>query len=390
MTTLVEAGETAGVAWLAERHGTVVTGAAGALGRAGRPRLGSDGVFRIASMTKPITAVAALILVEECRLRLDEPVDEFLPELADRRVLVDPTGPIDGETVAAARPITTRDVLTNRLGMGMDFTAPWPQPLLEAMGRLGLPPGAPEPSAAPPADEWMKRIGTLPLLHQPGARWLYNVGSDVLGVLVERAAGQPFDRFVTERVLQPLGMLDTGFSIDALTPGAADRFTTCYHAADPETGERRVYDPPEGQWATAPAFPSGAGGLLSTVDDVAAFGRMLLAGGRGPDGRPILGRTSVAAMTTDQLGVASGAAPAIDPLGVMGWGFGVGVQLRRSGPGPGAGSFGWDGGLGSSWVDDPTEGLVGVVLSTDMFAGSDALPRPLQDFWTTVYAHLDD
>ena len=117
-----------------------------------------------------------MLLVEECRLRLDEPVDELLPELADRRVLVEPRGPIDGETVPAHRPITVRDVVTFLLGLGMDFSAPWPQPLLEAMGALGLGDGPPQPQGPPEPDEWMRRLGTLPLLYQPGERWLYNVG----------------------------------------------------------------------------------------------------------------------------------------------------------------------------------------------------------------------
>jgi CubicO group peptidase (beta-lactamase class C family) len=387
MANHVACDETAGIAWLAMRGDDIVVGSAGALDREGGPALGRDGVFRIASMTKPITAVAALILVEECRLRLDEPVHDLLPELIEPRVLLDPRGPMDGDTVPAERPITTRDILTNRMGWGMDFTAPWPQPLLDAMGGLGLAPAAPEPQLSPAPDEWMARMATLPLIDQPGERWLYNTASDVLGVLVERAAGMPFPQFVTERVLRPLGMADTGFSVDALSAGAAARMTTSY-AVDPEAGERSAYDTADGQWATPPAFASGAGGLLSTVGDFARFGRMLLADGVAPDGTRLLGHASIAAMTTDQLGVAAGSSPAIDPLGATGWGFGVGVHLRRTGPARSIGTYGWDGGLGSSWANDPAEGLIGVVMSTDMFSGPDSLPRPLEDFWTTVYANL--
>jgi CubicO group peptidase (beta-lactamase class C family) len=171
-------------------------------------------------MTKPIVAAGALVLVEECRLRLEDPVDELLPELADRRVLVDQRGPIDGETVPADRPITVEDVLTFRLGLGMDFTAPWPQPLLEAMSELGLAAGPPEPQLPPEPDEWMRRLSTLPLLHQPGERWLYNTGSDVLGVLIGRASGQPLDVYLRERVFDPLGMSDTGFATPTSTASA--------------------------------------------------------------------------------------------------------------------------------------------------------------------------
>jgi CubicO group peptidase (beta-lactamase class C family) len=378
----VEAGETGGIAWLAARDGDVVAGSAGVLTRGEPAPVERDSIFRIASITKPLTAVAALVLVEECRLRLEDPVDDLLPELADRRVLVDPRGPIDGDTVPAERPITVRDLLTMECGLGMDFTAPWPQPLLDAMGELGLAPGAPEPQVPPEPDEWLRRVGTLPLLCQPGERWLYNTASDILGVLVGRAAGVPFERFLRQRVLDPLGMRDTGFATTAI-----DRLGTSY-AVDPETGTRSVYDAPDGAWSTPPAFPSGAAGLVSTVDDLAALGQVLLAGGILPDGSRLLSRASVEAMTTDQLGVATGR-PGTVADGSQGWGFGVGVQVRRTGVTRGVGSYGWDGGLGSSWANDPTERLVGVVLSTDMFSGPAALPHPLADFWTTVHASLD-
>ena len=372
-----------GVAWLAARHGEVQGGEAGTLTRGEAEPVRRDSVFRISSMTKPIVAVAALVLLEECRLRLDDPVDDLLPELADRRVLVDGRGPLDGPTVPAERPITVRDVLTFRLGWGMDFTAPWPQPLLEAMGELGLGAGPPEPQGPPEPDEWIRALGTLPLLYQPGERWLYDTGADVLGVLVARAAGQPLEAVLRERVFEPLGMTDTGFA----TPDVA-RLGTCY-TRDPGTGELVVYDPPGGQWAKAPAFPSAGGGLVSTVDDLHAFGRMLLAGGLLPDGSRLLSRASVTAMTTDQLGPGhEGSGPSTD--GSQSWGLGVGVQVRRTGLSRSVGTYGWDGGLGSSWANDPAEDLVVVILTTDMFRGPEAPPAVIQDVWTGVYAALDD
>src|SRR5438874_5779962 len=286
----VERDTIGGVAWLVARDGHVEAGVAGSLTR-GRPEpVRRDSVFRIASMTKPIVAVAALVLVEECRLRLEDPVDDLLPELADRKVLVDGGGPLDGDTIPAHRPITVHDVLTFRLGLGMDFAAPWPQPLLEAMGELALGAGPPEPQVPPAPDEWIRRLSKLPLLYQPGEHWLYNTGADVLGVLIARAAGEPLEEFLSERVFDPLGMVDTGFST-----GDVDRLGSCY-ATDPQTGERRVFDPPDGQWTTPPAFPSGGAGLVSTLDDLHAFGRMLLAGGRLPDGSRLLSPASVDAM----------------------------------------------------------------------------------------------
>jgi CubicO group peptidase (beta-lactamase class C family) len=298
-------------------------------------------------------------------------------------VLVDPRGPLDGDSVPADRPITVYDLLTFRLGLGMDFEAPWPQPLLDAMGELGLGAGPPQPQELPEPDEWMRRLSTLPLLHQPGEHWLYNTGADVLGVLVARAAGEPLADFLRARVLDPIGMVDTGFSTADL-----DRLGTCY-AIDPETGERSVFDSPDGQWSTPPAFPQGGAGLVSTLDDFHAFGRMLLSGGRLPDGTRLLSRASVDAMTTDQIGAAAGVGGP-SPDGSQGWGFGVGVQVRRTGLGPTVGGYGWAGGLGSSWGNDPSKDLVGVVLTTDAFASAFPPPAVIQDFWTCVYAAIED
>ena len=251
------------------------------------------------------------------------------------------------------------------------------------MGRLEMGSGAPEPQVPPEPDEWLSRRGTLPLLYQPGERWLYHTGSDVLGVLIARAAGRPFDAVIEERIFEPLGMVDTGFSTSQL-----DRLGTGY-TIDPETGEHLVHDAPDGQWFTPPAFPSGGGGLVSTVDDMYAFARMLLSGGRLPDGSRLLSRPSVEAMTTDQIGVDRGA-PGPIPAGTQGWGFGVGVQVRRTGPARSVGTYGWDGGLGSSWANDPAERLIGVVLTTDMFTTAFLAPAVIQDFWTCLYAALDD
>ena len=251
------------------------------------------------------------------------------------------------------------------------------------MGELELGAGPPEPQVPPEPDEWMRRLSTLPLLYQPGERWLYNTGADVLGVLIARAAGQPLEEFLSTRVFEPLGMVDTGFST-----AHVDRLGSCY-ATDPETGKRRMYDPPTGQWATPPAFPSGGGGLVSTLDDIHVFGRMLLAGGHLRDGSRLLSRASVEAMTTDHIGVERGAAGP-SPDGAQGWGFGVGVQIRRRGLGPTVGSYGWAGGLGSSWANDPGKDLVGIVLTTDMFVTAFPPPAIIQDFWACVYAAIED
>jgi CubicO group peptidase (beta-lactamase class C family) len=379
----VASGRMPGLVTLVSWRGETRVEAIGTAAFGGQDPMRRDTIFRVASMTKPIVAVGALLLVEECALRLEDPVDALLPELADRQVLVDGRGPLDGDTVPARRPITVHDVLTFRLGLGMDFEAPWPQPLLEAMDELGLGSGPPEPQVPPAPDEWMRRISTLPLLYQPGERWLYNTGADVLGVLVARAAEQPLEEFVRARVFEPLGMVDTGFATIH-----TDRLGSCY-TTNPETGERSVWDAPTGQWSAPPSFPSGGGGLVSTIDDMCAFGRMLLARGRLPDGSRLIARASVEAMTTDHIGAAQGAAGP-SPDGSQGWGFGVGVQVRRTGVGPTVGSYGWAGGLGSSWANDPNHDLVGVVLTTDAFVSAFPPPAVIQDFWTCLYAAVEE
>jgi CubicO group peptidase (beta-lactamase class C family) len=337
-----------------------------------------DTIFRISSMTKPITAVATLILLEECVLRLDEPVDRFLPELADRRVVRRIDGPVD-DTVPAHRPITVRDLLTFRMGFGGYFG---PCPLNDAAAPLQLSVGPPQPALPPEPDEWMRRFSTLPLMSQPGERWLYHTGADVLGVLIARTSGQSFEAFLRERIFAPLGMNDTAFSVP---PQNVHRFATSY-MTHPDTGALIVFDPPDGQWSTTPAFPSGGAGLVSTADDFLAFARMLLRGGA-----PILSRPSVETMTSDHL------TPAQKEIGGFGpddfdgrsWGFGVGLVTRRDTPSAPVGQYGWDGGLGTIWRNDPSEDLVTILLTNAAFT-SPHPPDSALDFLTATYAAIDD
>ena len=372
MAGYVECGDVPGLVTLVSRRGEVHVDAIEPLRR--------NTIFRIASLTKPVTAVAAMILVEECRLRLDEPVDSLLPELADRRVLKRLDGPVD-DTVPANRPITLRDLLTFRMGFGLVMAMPGTYPIQAAMSEQGIRMGPPA-QAEPPPDEWIGRLGTLPLIHQPGERWLYDTPSDVLGVLVARASGQTLDAFFAERILEPLGMKDTGFSVPAET---IDRLATSYWI-NFETGAFEIYDEADGgRWSSPPAFASGAGGLVSTADDFLAFGQMLLAGGKG-----ILSRPSVELMTTDQLTPeqksVSGLIPAY--FDNHGWGFGVSVVTRRVGF-PSVGTYGWDGGLGTSWYVDPREELVGLLMTQRAWT-SPSPPDVCLDFWTSVYQAIDD
>jgi len=360
--------------------------AAGGPGAAGNGPMRRDTIFRIASMSKPIAAAAAMILVEECKLRLDDPVDSLLPELANRKVLRRLDGPLE-DTVPARRPISVRDLLTFRLGLGMIMAPPDSMPIQKALGEraLGQGPPAPDTTAAP--DEWMRRLGTLPLMHQPGERWMYHTGSDVLGVLITRVVGRPLETFLRDRLFEPLGMKDTAFTVPA---AKLDRLATSY-LSDPTTGGVTLYDAAEGgQWSRPPAFPSGGGGLVSTVDDYLAFAQMLLGGGRH-GGERILSRLSVEAMTTDQLTPEQKALSAFVPgfWDSRGWGFGLSVITRRDGVAAVPGRFGWDGGLGTSWSSDPTEELVGILMTQRMWTSPQG-PDVYHDFWTQAYQAIDD
>ncbi|SFL26028.1 serine hydrolase domain-containing protein [Geodermatophilus ruber] len=367
----VAAGRVPGASWWVSRGDEVARGAAGVHVPGGEDRVTPDTVFRIASVTKPVVAAAVMSLVDEGVLRLDDPVDAVLPELGGRVVLADPADAAAG-TVPARRAITVRDVLTFRLGLGMDFTAPWPSPTLIAMGAAGLPAGPPQPQAAPPPDEWLRRLATVPLAHQPGERWLYHTGASVLGVLVARAAGRPLPEVLAERVLDPLGMAGTGFGV----PGPARDRLGPHWTPPADDGTRTVYDPAEGQWAHPPAFPDAGDGLVSTVDNLAAFAAMLSAGGRTPGGSRVLSEAAVRAMTTDQVG-------AVDDEG-GGWGLGIGVRIAAAPDGRSAGTYGWDGGLGGSWWTDPVTGVTAILLTNQMWA-SPQPPAVFGDFWAAAF-----
>jgi CubicO group peptidase (beta-lactamase class C family) len=342
-----------------------------------------DSIFRLASMTKPITAVAAMILIEECKIRLDDPVDEYLPELKDRKVLRTIESPLD-DTVLAKRPITLRDLLTFRAGYGeLGFLSPG-CPLQKAMVDARLPlaewifPGT--------ADEFMMRLGKLPLAHQPGERWLYHMGSEILGVLISRASGRSLGAFLRERIFEPLGMKNTGFFVPETK---LDRLPTCY-GVDPFDGNLVVLDKARGgQMAKPPSFESGAGGLVSAIDDLAAFGQMMLNKGIY-NGERILSRASVELMTMNHLTLEQRAASPFftDFWNGYGWGFGVGVTTGRTDL-PSVGRFGWDGAFGTSWHIDPKEEVIGILM-TQRRPDVLAIPGLTLDFWTSAYQLIDD
>jgi CubicO group peptidase (beta-lactamase class C family) len=381
----VERGAAPGLVTLISRRGEVHADAIGMMAVDGSEPMQRDTIFRIASVTKPITAVAAMILVEECVLRLDDPVDTFLPELADRQVLRSLDGPID-DTVPANRPITLRDLLTFRLGYGLLFAPPGTYPIQQAMEESGVFPDVAAGGVLPtlPPDELMAGYGALPLLHQPGEQYLYNSGADILGVLIARASGMSLGEFMQGRLFTPLGMKDTGFSVPA---EKLDRLATSYFT-NMETGEIEVFDGVEdSRWASPPPFESGGSGLVSTADDLLAFGEMMLNNGTYGDQR-ILARPTIELMTTDQITPEQKAASPYFPASWdnRGWGFGMAIVTRRDNL-ESLGRYGWFGGYGTDWEVDPREALVGILLSQSvdiLFTGG------LQDFWTSVYQAIDD
>jgi CubicO group peptidase (beta-lactamase class C family) len=336
-------------------HGEV-PGAAALVDRGGDVELASvgdvyaDSIVRIASLTKPITAAAVMLLVEDGLVSLDDPVARWLPELAEPQVVRTPESPVE-DVVPAARAITVEDVLSSRAGWGFpsDFSLP---AVAELFQRL--------PVFAPPLtpDEWVATLAQLPLLRQPGEAWLYNTCSDLQGVLVERVAGRPLPQFFAERIFEPLGMDDTGFQVP---PDKLERL------APYDSGPMPM---PPGLWTEAPQFPSGSGGLVSTLADWHRFGRMLLErGGR------LLSPESVQSMTTDHLTPEQREASALFLEGA-GWGYGGSVEAD--------GRYGWIGGTGTTAHVDPASSTVAILYTQQQMAGP--TPTPLmREFWRYAF-----
>ena len=339
-----------------------------------------DTIFRIASITKPITAVAAMILVEECKLQLDESIEPWLPELASRSVLKSISSPID-DTVPAQRAITVRDLLTYRMGFGSVMAMPDTYPIQKLIReyRIGGD-GPPRPSQAPNTDEWLKRLGSLPLMAQPGERWMYHVSADVLGVLIARVSGQSLGSFMRERIFDPLGMKDTAFHVP---PEKIDRLPDCYQF-NHQTNTLDVFDSATNtEWQSEPPFEAGGGGLVSTIDDYFAFSRMMLNKGRH-NREQILSRATVDLMTSDQVTPQQRAGSEIFFGSHSSWGLGMEVNMQRDQIFRTPGRFGWNGGFGTTAYTDPREGMIGILFTQRMME-SPELPKIFVDFWTLAY-----
>lgn len=384
LQTLVDDGVVPGVAMLLDVNGVNHCFEHGTNAFNGSAPMTAQTICRLTSMTKPISAVAALRLVDQGQISLDDPVDGLIPELANRRVLRNAAGPLD-DTVTAARPITLRDLLACTMGFGIRPGLTSAAPIVaavEAMGVMTL--GPPQPPVRLPPDSWMARLGQLPLMSQPGAEWLYNTSFSVLGVLLSRLSGQSLDNCLREQVLEPLGMSDTAFWIP---PAARSRTSACYMDS-PATGSLTLVDPAEhGGWSASPVFPSASGGLVSTAADYLVFAKALLASEEGSS--PLLSAPTLAEMTRDQLFPhQKQASPfAFDFWDALGWGLGVSVVSGARRDGPGAHSYGWEGAFGNFWLTDPARKLVLVLMCQRAFSdGTTPLQRTVLQ---AVFAELD-
>ncbi|MGB3763471.1 MAG: serine hydrolase domain-containing protein [Ornithinimicrobium sp.] len=366
----VDTGEIPGLVALASRERGEVALSLGTQGTIGTP-MRRESIFRAASLTKPLVAALTMMLVEEGRLDLDHPVDDLLPELAEPRVLRTPGSDLE-DTVPSERAITARHLLTHTAGHGFPSFESKVVPLL--MERLHQ--GSMQVGEVPAPEEWMRRIAGIPLVHQPGEGWTYNAAYDVLGVLLARASDQSLPDVMAERLLEPLGMVDTGFHV---TVHKRDRFTTLYRRD--EHGALQVTDEPDGEFSEPPAFASGAGGLVTTADDQLAFGRMLLAEGAGPTGR-LLNEGSVRQMLSDQI------TPQHRKVGGFllegqGWGFGGSVDIEVINTWNVPGRYGWVGRTGTAAYVDPQHGSVSVIL-TQVELGGPGSMRVFESFWTAA------
>jgi CubicO group peptidase (beta-lactamase class C family) len=343
LETTVERGAVPGAAALVAHGEDVEVAAVG--------EVEADSIVRIASITKPITAAAVMVLVDDGLVSLDDPIERWLPELASPMVVRMPQSALD-DVVSSARPITVEDLLTFRAGWGFpsDFSFPAVVELFQKLPVFGtreLP------------DEWLATLAQVPMLRQPGEAWLYNTCSDVQGVLIARVSGQSLPEFFAERIFEPLGMADTGFHVPA---EKLDRLPP-YHGPD-------LAPIDDGLWVEPPIFPSGAGGLVSTLADWHRFGRMLLA-----DGGALLSPRSLRLLTTDHLTEQQRQESTLFLEGA-GWGFGGAVSSD--------GRYGWVGGTGTTAHIVPSTGTVGVLLTQVQMTGPTST-QLMRDFWRCAF-----
>ena len=385
----VASGEVPGLVALVSRCGETHVMAHGSQALDGAQPMQRDTIFRIASMTKPIVAAAAMILIEECRFRLDDPVDRFLPELANPKVLKSLESDVD-DTEPARRSISVRDLLTFRLGTGAVMAFPPKYPIQKAIAEAGFAPGGGPIGFTP--DEYMRKVGGLPLIYQPGMRWMYHTGSDLLGVLIARAVGQVARGVSPGEYLRaarheghrlPRAGRQTGAAGECLSPRSMRRMRSCCST----TPSRQPLEPAE----ALPVRRRRAG------LDGRRLSRLLPHDAeQGPGNRtsrtranPVAGERRVDDDRSAHDGtkgrrraLLSGKTRA---AGAWAWRSRRNATELWGTPG----RFGWDGGYGTSGYADPAEDMVGVLL-TQRTMDSPVAPRVYTDFWTTAYSAIND
>ncbi len=343
LETTIQSGTVPGAAALVAHGDDLEIAAAGEIER--------ESIVRIASITKPITAAAVMLLVDDRLVSLDDPVARWLPELASPRVARTPQSALD-DVVPVVRPITVEDLLTFRAGWGFpsDFSLPAVVELFQKLPVFGV---------RETPDEWLATLAKVPMLNQPGEAWLYNTCSDIQGVLIARVSGQPLPEFLAERIFEPLRMTDTSFDVPA---EKLDRLPP-YRGPD-------LAPIDDGLWTAPPIFPSGAGGLVSTLADWHRFGRMLLADGGG-----LLSQRSVRLITADHLTQEQRDASTLFLEGA-GWGFGGSVAAD--------GRYGWVGGTGTCAHVAPSTGAVGILLTQVQMSGPTST-QLMREFWQYAF-----
>jgi CubicO group peptidase (beta-lactamase class C family) len=367
----LEAHHFAGAVTVVARHGKVVQFKAyGMQDIESRVPMSRDSIFRIYSMTKPITSVAVMMLFEEGQFLLDDPVSRWLPEFRHLEVGVEEVDETTGEsvlkTVPAIREVSIRDLLRHTSGLTYGF---WGDSLVDKMylDKKVLTEDA-------TIQETVTKLGSIPLKHQPGTVWEYGLSTDVLGRLVEVVSGQSFDDFLHERIFAPLGMMNTGFSVP---PEHADRLATVYEANETNTAIA-PYDPSKTRdFLKKPTYFSGGGGLVSTAADYLRFLQMLLNGGE-LEGVRILGPETVEMMTTDHL-VEVADRRDLGPYG-FGLGFAIGLDRGISGRMYSKGTIGWGGMAHTGFWVDPQEELIGIFMIQILPES----PLPYRDLYVPV------
>lgn len=355
---------------------------AGTLAKDSATKIDADTLWRVYSMTKPITGMAAMMLIEDGRLKLDQNIADFLPGFANPKVLIDPDKSLDSRPARA--PITVRNLLTHTAGLGYSIITKGP--LLDAYNRLGiLPaqvsrqkmPGVPDFATAPSLAEFADRLATLPLIADPGTKWSYSIALDLLGRVIELASGKSFDGFLQERMFDPLGMKSTYWQVPASEAGrlVTNHFAIAIGLIPIDPGATSVY-------SDRPAFPFGGSGLVMSARDYDRF-LLMLAGQGAVDGKRVMKAETV------KLGMSNLLPSGVDTTGgfAEGQGFGAGgrVTINPTPGGQGLGTYGWGGAAATiAWVD-PTRGIRGAGFAQYMPDSAFGFPR---EFAKAVYADL--